>query len=172
MIMHRNTAIFIAILAVIAGLVVIVNIQNTASQQIQPPSAPIPATTPAPVTINTHTSTDCGVSLEYPSNLKVVESTTSSTMFYDTSKPEDSVLLTCQQANPIIPEQSERIEDVAIHYASGSATISGTLYRTTTQENGTQVSNLIFTNPVNGLHILLAGLGRTFEQIMASIQLL
>lgn len=171
--MHRNTLLLTALLAVIAALVIGVNIGRSISETNTSGSpAPTPASTPLPITMVPFTSTPCGVSLLYPSNLRVMETTQSGTIFANISTPEQSVIVTCQPDIPGVPLPPEKIESLILHSASGTATVSATLYHDASPKDGTPVDKLIFTNAKKGLDVFVGGYGATFQQIVASLRLI
>ena len=102
--MQRNTFIFTAVLAVIAALVVGVNIGK--SMRYAPtPSIPIivsPTATPAS-TLVSYTNERCGITFMHPSNLQRLESTASGTILTDPKNQEDSIIIVCQKIFRVCP---------------------------------------------------------------------
>lgn len=171
--MHRNTLLLTAILAVIAALVVGVNIGRNLSPSSNT-AVPTPTLTPTPEVITQlpYTSTKCGISLQYPSNLKVNESTTSATAFIDTAHPEQSAILICQPNIPRAALTPDKIESVTIHSETSAATISAKLYHDTSAKDDSPIDKLIFTNTKKSIDVFLGGYGSVFNDIIASIKLL
>lgn len=165
--MHRNTAIFITILAVMAGLVAIVNIRSTAPQQAQPPDVPTPAATPAYLS-----GSACGVSFQYPNTLTVIESTASGTILANTTRPNESIVIMCQKTAHQTKLTPEYTDTMTIQAATGSASASATLYHDTSAKDGAPVDNLIFTHPKTGLDVFVGGFGPIFNQIITTLKLL
>ena len=170
--MHRNTLLLTAALAVIAALVVGVNIGRNLSPAQAPIPSPTVTITPSPITTLQYKSTKCGVSLSYPSNLQVNESTTSATAFIDATHPEQSTILICQHNIPRAALSPDKIESVTIHSETSAATISAKLYHDTSAKDGTPVDALIFTNAKKGFDVYIAGFGQTFQSIIASVKVL
>ncbi len=170
--MHRNTLLLTAMLAVIAALIVGVNIGRNLSPAPDATPTPEVAPTPLPVTMLKYTSTKCGISLLYPNNLQVNESTTSATAFIDNIHPEQSAILICQPDIPRAALAPDKIESVTIHHEGSTATVAAKLYHETSAKDGTPVDNLIFTNAKKGLDVFVGGYGTIFDEIVASIKLL
>lgn len=169
--MQRNTLLFTAFLAVLAALVVGVNIGRNLSQ---PAAIQSPTGTPAPtpIAILRYESPKCGIMVKYPSNLQVKESTTSATAFIDIKDINQSVLLICQPNIPRIPLTPDKIESIVLHPESGTSTVSAKLYHDSDEKDGSPVDRLIFTNAKKGIDVFIGGYGKTFNDIIASIKLL
>ncbi len=171
--MQRNTLIFIAILAIIAALIVGVNIGKSMriTPDLQKSIALSPTPTP-PITLITYTSDLCGISLQHPSNLQRLESTTSGTILTDTDKQEDSIIIICQKDIPRVPLEADQMEKLTIVSASGSATLSATLYHDASEKDGTKIDKLIFYNKFKNLDVFIAGFGTVFDQAITTVKLL
>ena len=171
--MQRNTFIFTALLAVIAALIVGVNIGKSMriAPSSQPPIAISPTPTP-PVTLITYTSNLCGVSLVHPSNLQRLDSTTSGTILTDPNKQEDSIIIICQKDIPRVALSNEDMEKLTIVSASGSATLSATLYHDASEKDGTKIDKLIFYNKYKQLDVFIAGFGTVYDNAIKSVKLL
>lgn len=170
--MHRNTLLLTASLAVIAALVVGINIGRSVSTNPLPTPTPTATAAPSPITVRTYTSAKCGISLSYPSNLEVQESTTSATAFIDAEKMDQSVLLVCQPDIPRVPLTADKIESMTIRSETTAATIAAKLYHDTNAKDGTPIDKLIFTNAKKGVDVFLGGYGSLFQQIISSLKLL
>lgn len=162
--MHRNTFLLVLILAIVAALLVGVNIGRTYTPPVEvipsPPHAPILT---APIQ-TTFTSATCGISLTLPAGITVEAETTNSAQFV--SPDRTVVLLGCEKEIPKPALPADNIETIQI------ASISAKLYHTTTAKNGTPFDALIFRNPTTAMDIYLAGLGSTFSAIIRSIEVL
>ena len=169
--MHRNTKLLVIILAVIAALVVGVNIGKSTGTQ-----STVPATTPTPIPtqkIPPYTSSRCGISLSYPGNLRISESSTSSTMFVDPTSPASlPVTLTCQPHIPGVPISPDKIESYVIESMASAATASAKLYHDTSAKDGTPIDKLIFTNPAKHLDVFISGYGDVYLKVISSLKLL
>ena len=170
--MHRNTLLFVACLAVIAALVVGIQIgrKTTIFDQGVPTPTPVATTTPTPATV-VYTNATCGVTLTYPNSLQEVEGSTSGTILASITNPASSVVIICQKDIPRVPLPPEKIETVALTGAGG-ATISAKLYHDASQKDGTPIDKLIFTNPKTGVDIFIGGFGEIFNQVIRTIKLL
>lgn len=170
--MQRNTLIFTAILAVVAALVVGVNVgksMNSSAKTITPTTiTPTPTVTPTRIT---YTNDLCGISFVHPSNLQRLDSTTSGTILTDPNKQEDSIIIICQKDIPRVPLAAENMETITISSASGSATLSATLYHDASAKDGTRIDKLIFYNKYKQLDVFIAGFGSIYNQAIQSIKL-
>lgn len=173
--MQRNTLLLTAILAVIATLIIGVNIgRNLSRPTTAVPIAPSVTSVPTPAIITQlpYISTKCGVSLNYPSNFEVKESTASATAFINTKEVNQSVLLVCQPNIPRIALPPNKIESMTIQsQSSAAASISAKLYHDSDAKDGTPIDRLIFTNAKKGVDIFVTGYGAVFNDIIASIKL-
>jgi hypothetical protein len=160
--MHKNTFFLVLVLAVIAALVVGVNIGRTISPTPQIPETtvpPTPTTTPQPTT---YTNTKCGISLTLPSGTTVAAEASTGAQFL--SADSSIVLFACQQDIPKPAIPAANIESIQV------ASIAGKLYHTTSAKDGTPFDALIFKHPTTSMDIYLAGLGSTYSAIIKSIR--
>lgn len=173
--MHPNTRRLVIVLAVIAALLIGVNIGRNlpGSQSLITPTPTIaPTATPKPITQRTYTSKTCGVTFNVPSNLTTNESSESVVQFTDPKHPENTVTLICQQGIPRVPLPANKIESFVIPSVSSAATASAKLYHDMSAKDGTQIDKLIFTNRKTGLDVYIAGFGDVYTGIIASLKLL
>lgn len=167
--MHRNTAVFIAFLAIVAGLLAWVRFRNAAPASLAVPTPTVmPTSTPTPAQ-KTYNSDVCSVTLSYPENLRRVESTDSGTAFIDEKRPERSVVLGCTESIP--PFDADSSTRTVVRYASGSATVSAILYHIDATGSANATDTLLFRNPENGLRVFLTGFGDTFRQILSTVKI-
>ena len=171
--MHRNTLLFISLLAVVAALLFGFNVgrrfvqPTTDNQQLTTKTTP----SPSPKTsLVIYTNSLCGISFQYPESLTKLEATAGA-IFVDPQNASASVALACQADIPRVPLPPDQIEDIVIESTTG-ATLAAQLFHDASAKDGTPIDKLIFTHPTNGLDIFLAGLGTTFEQIIASLKIL
>lgn len=171
--MHKNTLLFSSMLAVIAALLVGFNLGRSFPKQdtegTQP--SPTPLTSPTP-TIAYLRATACGIAFQYPNSLTPIESSDSGTIYASTSDPDATVLVLCQNEIPRIPLTPDKMEARTLRAATGSATVSATLYHDASAKDGTPIDKLIFTHPKTGLDVLIGGIGPIYQQFIASISLL
>ncbi len=171
--MQRNTFIFTAVLAVIAALVVGVNIGKSMRYNPTPsiPEVISPTATPAPTLVD-YTNERCGVTFMHPSNLQRLESTASGTILTDPKNQQDSIIIVCQKDIPRVPLAADQMEKLTIVSASGSATLSATLYHDASEKDGTKIDKLIFYNPYKKLDVFIAGFGNVYQNAIKTIKLL
>lgn len=160
-------------LAVIAALLVGFNLGRSFPKQeaanTQP--SPTPFTSPTP-TIGYLRATACGIAFQYPNSLTPIESSDSGTIYASTSNPDTTVLVLCQKEIPRVPLTPDKMEVRTLRAATGSATVSATLYHDGSAKDGTPIDKLIFTHPKTGLDVLIGGIGPIYQQFIASITLL
>jgi len=162
--MPKNTFILVVLLAIIASLLVGFNVGKkfnqtsaTATMEITPTASP----TPEPITVRPYTNTSCSVSLSYPANMQVKESTRSAVF----SSATDAVVLACQKDIPGIAISEDNKETVQI------GSVSGTLYHTASPKDGTPINVFIITHPKTDMDILVSGIGSAFTTIIGSLTL-
>lgn len=168
--MHRNTFLLILGLAVIAALVTGINIGRTLTPQ-QEIVVPTPTPTSVPITNLIYQNNICGITLLYPSNMTPDVSTTSGTLFSDSSRPNDSFRIICQPGIPGVPLPSEKIETLTFRNADGTASVSAKLYHDTTAKDGKPFDKLLFVNVKKGVSVFIAGYGEVYNKVISSITL-
>lgn len=164
----RNTLLFISFLAIIAALLFGFNLGRWYTPPPHTTPTPPPQVQPQPKIV-TYTNTTCGISLQYPQRLTKLEATAGA-LFVDAQNASDSVALTCQEKIPLPALVPEKIEQFTVTATTG-ATLSAKLYHDASPKDGTPIDKLIFTHPTNGFDILLAGFGKVFQEILASLKL-
>lgn len=168
--MHKNTLLLASLLAVIASLLVGFNVGRNMSQSAVPEPTPTPNLSPTP-TLAYLTETSCGVSFQYPNTLTAMESSGSGLILANLTSPESSIVMVCQEEIPRVPLAPNLMESTSIKAATGTATVSATLYHDTSAKDGTPIDKLIFTHPKTGLDVFIAGYGATFNQLINSLKL-
>lgn len=153
--MHRNTYLLISALAIIAALVIGVNIGRTQTPPTPPlrPTAPLEAITSA---TKQYRDAYCKVAFDYPSNFTLLESASGSAAFTG-SAADEGILLTCQKDIPRPAISQENIEDIRI------GSVSAKLYNKQT---------LIFQHPGTKLDVFLAGTGEAFQNLLKTLTIL
>lgn len=168
--MPRNTFLVVIALAVLAALVVGVNIgKRLSNAPSAPPSVTTPTLSPTPTPIQpvTYTSNTCGVSFDYPADfIKQEASESAGALITDPKDPKTMIVVACQKNIPRVPLPPERIETIRI------ASISAKLYHDRSLKDGTPIDKLIFYNPKTKLDVFLAGLGPVFDAAVASLKIL
>ncbi len=167
--MHRNTLVFTITLAVMAAVLVGLNVGRKF-----PSFSPAPTPTPEEQTrtLVTFTSEPCGVTFEYPEHLSKLDGPSGSAVFTDPASEKNSVTVTCQAEIPRPPLPADRIETIAIPSATGAATVSARLYHDASPKDGAPLDALIFTHPTTGLDVFVAGFGSVFQGILVSLKYL
>ena len=101
-----------------------------------------------------------------------LDSTTSGTILTDPNKQEDSIIIICQKDIPRVALSNEDMEKLTIVSASGSATLSATLYHDASEKDGTKIDKLIFYNKYKQLDVFIAGFGTVYDNAIKSVKLL
>lgn len=166
--MHRNTYLLVSFLAVIAALVVGVNIGRVASpspaSQAPTQITGIPSPTPAGPQVKTYNNASCRVRFEYPDTFTQLESASQAAAFRG-AKDGEGLLFTCQKDIPRPSVTEENMEDVRI------SSVSGTIYHTQSTGDGTVIDSLIIRHPATKLDIFLAGSGQVFKDVVSTLTL-
>jgi len=168
--MHKNTLLLVILLAVVAALVVGVQIGRGINPSLSqsPSPTPLPATpTPELPSLLSYTNTFCGFSFSYPSSHTLTSGASGSAVLSDATSPQNPILMTCQADIPRPPLIEDRIQDASI-----AGVIDAKIYHDASPQDGTPISALIFNNPNNGLDIFISGIGSAFTQVISSVQIL
>lgn len=164
--MHRNTYLLVAILAVIAALILGVNIgRNTVSTPpFAEPSATPQSETPTPtgITLLRYMNAECGFSLQYPATYSITENEDGATL-NDQNDITKIIYIACQEEIPRVPLTPDRIETIQI------GTVSAELYHDSSEKDGTPIDKLIFTHPSGNVDIYIAGFGEAYNNIIQTI---
>ncbi|MBU1327322.1 hypothetical protein KKB64_02415 [Patescibacteria group bacterium] len=166
--MHRNTYLLVLLLAVVAALVVGVNLGRNYSNQLtinNQQSTSQPTISPRPPKLLEYSNQYCGISLTYPDSLQKLEATAGA-IFTDTVNATESVALVCQKNIPRPSLPADQIETVQI------GSVAAKLYHDSDPKDGTPIEEFVFSHPTIHLDIFLAGFGETFNAIIKSIQIL
>jgi|SRR3989344_7195383 len=166
--MHKNTFIFVSILAVFAALVVGVNVGRKFSNKeaiVPAIVSPTPIATPTPA-FTTYTNSFCGISFQLPDSFLILDTASGSAVLSNPTDGKDSIILVCQNGIPRPPLAEDKIETLMI------ASTSARLYHDASAKDGTPIDKLIFRHPTKRLDVLLSGIGQTFQTILASIAVL
>ncbi|MFZ5534966.1 MAG: hypothetical protein ACOY3M_02305 [Patescibacteria group bacterium] len=168
--MHKNTLLFSSFLAVIAALLVGFNLGRNMSGDKPATVTPTPVTSPTP-TVSYLSYSTCGVSFEYPDSLTPMQSSSSGVILTNTNNPETSVVVICQDEVPRVPLTPDKMEEMVVRQASGSASVSATLYHDASPKDGKPIDKFIFTHPKTGLDVFVAGFGPIFDRMITSLRL-
>lgn len=174
--MHRNTFIFVIILAIFSAVVAGVNIsQRLNSSRVQgaltltpttaaiSPSSSIPSSTQKS-SVTPYENAYCGVSLSFDASiLQLREEASNAAMFLNAAHPENTVILGCGKdiPRPALPESSIEMRTVA--------SISATIYHDSSAKDGSKIDAVIFSHPKKNLDIYIAGYGKPFEDVLKTV---
>ncbi len=194
--MAKGTVIFLFILAIVASLLAGINIgknlklsqsiHNSQTPILSPsptthnPSlslTPIPTLTSSPsssltpsnrqtssTATTTYSNSSCGFSFSYPGSYINEKSVNNqSIILVDPNNPNDAIATTCAASIPRPPVSSDKIEAVTL------GGVAATLYHDQTQ-SGQSRNEVIVKNPNNGLEIIIAGYGPTFQSALNSFK--
>src|SRR5690348_10778145 len=143
--MVRNTFVFISLLAVVAALLVGINVGKKLTAQPTVPLVVTPTPTPPPTTIS-YTNSFCGFSVTYPSTLFLLEDASGSAILNNSLNKEESIAMTCQDEIPRPPLPTTQIDKLSLGTTKGT-TISANLYHNSSAKDGEQMDALIFHHP-------------------------
>lgn len=168
--MHRNTYLVVSILAVLAALVVGVNVgRKISSPNTNPVPTPTiassPPTQPQP---QTFTDSPCGFSVQYTNDFTLTENASGSAVLQNAGDKNKSIIMTCQRNIPRPALPAENIESLSIP-TTGGATVSAKLYHDQSSQDGTPIDAVIFTHPTSKLDIFIAGYGDAFNSLIKTI---
>lgn len=182
--MAKGTTIFLFILGLLAALLVGINVgKNLGKQELsnraieqssnQPsptmtliPTIASPSATRAPKTtgISSYSDKTCGFSFSYPGSfLRSQTENAQSVIFTDPDDPNAAIATTCASSIPRPPVSSDKIEAVTI------GGVAANLYHDQNKD-GTPRDEVIVRNPNNGMEIIIAGFGRTFQQALSTFK--
>lgn len=167
--MQRNTYLFVSFLAVIAALLVGVNIGRVTSTSSTPQEPTqmtgIPSPTSSGLQVKAYNNAYCRVRFEYPDTFTQLESASQAAAFRG-PKDGEGLLFTCQKDIPKPSVTEENTEDVRI------GSVSGTIYHTRSTKDETVIDSLIIRHPATKLDIFLAGSGQVFKDVVSSLTLI
>ena len=161
--MHKNTYLLVSILAVVAALVIGVNIGRQVKVPKTMPSqlSPTPTFVP-PLTTKPYRNSFCKVAFDYPASFTFLESASGSAAFSNTTG-NDGIILTCQKDIPRPIETKENTQDIQI------GSVSAKLYHGQQEKDGTPIDSLIFRHPVTRFDVFLAGTGEVFQNLLKTL---
>ena len=161
--MHKNTYLLVSILAVVAALVIGVNIgrQVKVPQTIPSQLSPTPTVVP-PLTTKPYRNSFCKVAFDYPASFTFLESASGSAAFSNTTG-NDGIILTCQKDIPRPIETKENTQDIQI------GSVSAKLYHGQQEKDGSVIDSLIFRHPGTKLDVFLAGTGEVFQNLLKTL---
>lgn len=175
--MHRNTYLVVSILAVLAALVIGVNVGKKlpASTTLAPTPTPStnPAITFAPTPkMKTFTDSLCGFLVNYPPTLTAMENASGSAILQNANDVSaENIVITCQKGIPRPALPSDKIESLSLSVSDGSS-VSAKLYHDQSAKDGSPIDAVIFTHPTNKLDVFIAGYGADFNALIKTIQVI
>ncbi len=166
--MPKNTFVVVVVLAILAALVVGVNIGKrvTDTNNADTFTTTLSPTPTTQVNLYTYANRNCGISITYPEYFSLLENPLEGALLSNTRNSKDAIIVTCQKDIPRIPLPAEKIEQVKI------GTVSAQLYHDASQNDGTPIDKLIFTNPGTNKDVYIAGYGSDFNTVLQSLQIL
>ncbi|MBI5621195.1 hypothetical protein HY949_05410 [Candidatus Gottesmanbacteria bacterium] len=168
--MHRNTLLLVSALAVIAALLLGINIgrrfqsTNGNTTALTPSVPPVPSGSPAAAHVKSYVNAFCKIAFEYPVSLTVFENASGSAAFTG-KNADEGILLTCQKD---IPRPSFSLDDTE---ALRIGSVAATLFHTKTASEGATIDSLIFRHPATRLDVFLAGSGEAFRKLISTISI-
>ncbi len=163
--MAKSTAVVVGILVTFVVLLVLVNLLGHKNSTPAAKSTPTNATG-KPAALIAYPDYACGVELNYPNSLNVLDGPTGSVIFTGKTDPKKVIIVTCQKDIPRPSVTVDKIEQLT------SGSVSAILYHDTSSKDGTPIDKLIFNNPDNDLDIFISGYGAQFQQIIGNIKLI
>lgn len=170
--MQRNTLLLVSFLAILAALVVGVNIGKRMSPPA--PAKPVAKPTVAPIptpSLQTYVSSACGFSLQYTSNFSLMDSGTGSAILNFANDKSKSIVMTCQKNIPRPALTPDKIDHLLFPATTG-ASISANLYHDQNSSDGTPLDAVIFTHPTNKLDVFISGYGSPFNALLKTLQVI
>lgn len=187
--MAKGTLFFLIILLLIATLLFGINvgkklgisqsaINNQPTNQAPTPPridydpsviSPTQTATPSSVMkkstgITTYTDASCGFSFSYPGSfIKQKSVNQQTTILTDPDDSSSTIAATCAASIPRPPVSSDKIEAISLDK------VAATLYHDQ-NEDGSPRNEVIVKHPTNGMEIILAGFGASFQQALASFK--
>lgn len=169
--MHRNTLVVVSILAVLAALIVGVNVGRQMTPTVTNPTpTPPPKPTPTPVAVSVpYTDNACGFSVNYMSNFSILENASGSAMLRESKDNGQTIVMTCQPDIPRPALPADKIETVSLKTVTG-ASVSAKLYHDQSAKDGTPIDALIFKHPTRPrIDVFIAGYGQAFNDLVKTV---
>jgi len=170
--MHRNTYLIVSILAVVAALVIGVNVGK--KLQNSPSASPSPTTTVAPTptdTIQTYVDSMCGFSVQYPSVFSLMDNASGSAVLSFSGDQTKSIVMTCQKNIPRPALPADKIVAMSLPTTTG-ASVSAKLYHDNSNKDGSAIDALIFTHPTSKMDVFISGVGDAYTNLLSTIQII
>lgn len=166
--MHRNTFLLVAGLAVLAALVLGINIgSRTAGTSPSPTPSETPsagAPTPSVAVLQEYLNSDCGFSFRYPA-IFTLENQEAGATLIDSNDEANVITVACQEDIPRIPLSEDKIDTLKF------GTISAQLYHDVSAEDGTPIDKFFITHPTRAVDIYIAGYGQNYRDILKTLTL-
>lgn len=161
--MHRNTKVFIAVLAALAIFLAFVRTHPPADplSRMTPVTLPPTPTVVRPATID-YVSDYCGIAVTRPLSVSVKELSSGSAVF-TTKESSTASVLACEKQIPRPALVQSKIETVAI------GSVSAKLYHDASSKDGTPVDILMFRHPDTGMDVLFSGFGPVYRAMLSTL---
>ena len=184
--MHNKTLSALSFLAVVAALLIGINIGKkiSANQKLPVPlpdlkitniptnsSIPNPSKNPQASigaqkkSKSTYTDNTCGFSISYSGTyLEQKSENYKSTLITEKDDPDNPIVTTCQEEIPKPPLIPEKIEDIKLDG------VPGKLYHDASAKDGKPRDEVIVKHPTRNHEIFIAGFGPASDEAIASIR--
>jgi hypothetical protein len=114
---------------------------------------------------STYTDKKCGFSFSYPgSYLKQKSTNGQSSIFTNPDNEAEMIAVACEQTLPKPPLAQEKIANIKI------GGIMGKIYHDQNAKDGTPRDEVFVTHPTNGMEIIIAGYGKTYQAALSSFK--
>lgn len=175
----KGTVLFIFLLSITASLLIGFNFGKKFNPNLKlvlpaPTIIVTPSLMPAP-TINLDNITSsvsasfndksCGISLRFPAPFKIDKNETAkSTIITNPGNSNDIIAVACLNNIPKPPLPEDKIEDIKL------GGVIAKLYHDASSKDGSPRDEVIVSHPTNGMEVIIAGYGKTFNAILASFK--
>lgn len=178
--MHKNTIIVIIILAVVASLLIGINLGRKIGKvqtltnpspsavlvEIPSPSPSVDAQpSPPPKTSVLYSLKGCGISFAYDTEYTLQIASRGAQLTHATDA-NNKISIACQADIPRPPLTEERIEDATI------AGVQTVIYHDASAKDGLPLDAVIFTHPKNKLDIAILGFGEAYDRLLQTVEIL
>lgn len=114
---------------------------------------------------STYTDRHCGFSFTYSgSYINSSTNNNQSTILLNPDNPADVIAATCAASIPRPPVTSDKIDSITV------GGVPATLYHDQNSKDGSPRDEVIVKHPSNGLEIIVAGYGATFQSILSTFR--
>lgn len=166
--MHRNTILVIGFLAVVAAMLVGLNIGKRLQPETPLPT-PLPTTLTKPLNLPTpqpnpigYNLTDCGLSFTYEPEFNLETASSSAQLTSKTTQEQINIVCVPEIPKPALPP--EKVDEIEL---AGNKAM---LYHDTSAKDGSPLDAVILTHPNLEIEIGIFGFGEKFQNLLKSIK--